>query len=206
MLSEDMSIDVVHQAASGAGLIAYLRDSECDLVLLDIALPDQTGIDLLRHIRQRYESLPVLILSSYPEERYALPMIRNGANGYLCKDCDQGELLNAIHKAASGKRYLSPATAELLAEELTGESDQAPHQGLSERELQVFLGLSKGHTVSGIAEQLHLSVKTISTYRSRLLEKMSCSSNAELAAYAVRNGLIDESAPGISNPTINEHS
>lgn len=192
MLSEDMSINVVYKASSGAQLIKFLKEDECDLVLLDIALPDQTGIDILRYIRQRYESLAVLILSSYPEERYALPMIRNGANGYLCKDCDQAELLRAIHRTASGKRYLSPETAELMANEFTGDSANIPHRDLSERELQVFLRLSKGETVSEIAEGLSLSVKTISTYRSRLMEKMHCKSNAELAAYSVRHGLMGD--------------
>lgn len=192
MLSEDMSIEVVYKASSGEQLTKFLRENECDLVLLDIALPDQTGIDILRYIRQRYESLAVLILSSYPEERYALPMIRNGANGYLCKDCDQSELLRAIHRTASGKRYLSPETAELMANELTGEGTEAPHQDLSERELQVFLRLSKGETVSDIATRLNLSVKTVSTYRSRLMDKMDCKSNAELAAYSVRHGLIED--------------
>lgn len=192
MLSDDMSINVVYKASSGAELIKFLKEGECDLVLLDIALPDQTGIDILRYIRQRYESLAVLILSSYPEERYALPMIRNGANGYLCKDCDQAELLRAIHRTASGKRYLSPETAELMANEFTGDSVDIPHRDLSERELQVFLRLSKGETVSEIALSLSLSVKTVSTYRSRLMEKMHCKSNAELAAYSVRHGLMED--------------
>jgi DNA-binding NarL/FixJ family response regulator len=117
-------------------------------------------------------------------------MLRNGADGYLCKDCERDELIRAIRVVASGRRYVSPRTAELLADEMTGASQGAPHDALSERELQVFLRLAAGESVSDIAEGLHLSVKTISTYRTRLLEKLGVSSNAELASYAIRHGLM----------------
>jgi DNA-binding NarL/FixJ family response regulator len=130
-------------------------------------------------------------LSGFPEERYALAMIRNGANGYLSKDCERAELLRAIRTVANGRRYLSAKTAELLADGLVGDADAPPHESLSERELQVFLRLARGESVSEIAVALNLSVKTVSTYRTRLLEKLGVSSNAELAAYALRNGLIE---------------
>ena len=117
-------------------------------------------------------------------------MIRNGANGYLCKDCEPDELIAALRSVARGERYISARTAELLANEVMGGHESEPHQELSERELQVFLRLARGWTVSAIAESLHLSTKTISTYRSRLMEKMGLGSNAELAAYAVRHGLL----------------
>jgi DNA-binding NarL/FixJ family response regulator len=143
-----------------------LRDTPCDVLLLDLSLPGQSGVDVLRAVRQRYESLKVLVLSGFPEERYALPMIRNGANGYLCKDCERDELIKAIRTVAQGRRYVSARTAELMADDLAGVGVSLPHESLSERELQVFLRLAKGESVSGIAEVLNLSVKTISTYRS----------------------------------------
>jgi len=131
-----------------------------------------------------------LIISSFSEERYALSMIRSGASGYLCKDCDRSDLINAIHTVAQGRRYISANTAELLAREMAGESDKPAHQELSEREMQVFMRLVRGESVSTIAQVLHLSVKTVSTYRSRLLEKLGVNSNAELATYAHQHGLL----------------
>jgi len=192
MLQDEMDFNVIHELSSGEALIDCLKNHSCDVVLLDISLPGQSGVDILRHIRQRYDHVKVLVLSGYPEDRYALPMIKNGASGYLCKDCDQSELIAAIRLVASGRRYLSPKTSELLAGEVFHESDTLLHQQLSERELQVFLRLSNGATVSDIAEVLNLSVKTISTYRARLKEKTGLGSNAEMAAYAVRHGLIGD--------------
>jgi DNA-binding NarL/FixJ family response regulator len=177
------------EAASGEEALQKLREQPCDVLLLDLSLPGQSGVDVLRAVRQRYAALKVLVLSGFPEERYALPMIRNGANGYLCKDCERDELIRDPH-GGPGRRYVSPRTAELLADELAGVSAALPHESLSERELQVFLRLAKGESVSGIADTLKLSVKTVSTYRSRLLEKLEVASNAELAAYALRHGLM----------------
>jgi len=147
---------------------------------------------VLRTVRQRYPEMKVLILSGFPEESYALAMIKNGASGYLCKDCERDELLRAIRMVATGRRYVSGRTAELLADEMSGERSGVLHEALSDRELQVFLRLARGESVSDIAEHLHLSVKTISTYRSRVTEKLNVSSNAELATYALRHGLILE--------------
>jgi DNA-binding NarL/FixJ family response regulator len=190
MLSDELGIRVEFEAASGEEAMQKLRETPCDVLLLDLSLPGQSGVDVLRAVRQRYESLKVLVLSGFPEERYALPMIRNGANGYLCKDCERDELLKAIRTVAQGRRYVSARTAELMADDLAGAGTALPHESLSERELQVFLRLARGESVSGIAEVLNLSVKTVSTYRSRLLEKIDVASNAELAAYALRHGLI----------------
>jgi len=192
MLAEELGFSFPFEAASGEEALQGLREHEVDVLLLDLSLPGQSGIDVLRAARQRYEKLRILVLSGFPEERYALAMIRNGADGYLCKDCSREDLINAIHAVAQGRRYLSPRTAELLAEELTGGGGGAPHEKLSDRELQVFLRLARGESVSDIAAVLNLSVKTVSTYRSRLLEKLQVSSNAELATYALRHGLILE--------------
>lgn len=193
LLGEEVDIRIAFEAASGEEALQQLKEERCDVLLLDLSLPGQSGVDVLRTARQRYPKLGVLVLSGFPEERYALAMIRNGANGYLCKDCEREDLLKAVRAIAQGRRYLSPRTAELLADELTGEGSGPLHESLSERELQVFLRLAKGESVSDIAGVLCLSVKTISTYRSRLLEKLEVASNAELAAYALRHGLmVDE--------------
>ncbi|MES2368761.1 MAG: response regulator transcription factor [Pseudomonadota bacterium] len=190
LLNEDSAISISFEAANGDDALALLRTTPCDVLLLDISLPGKSGVDVLRTVRQRHPDLKVLILSGFPEESYALAMIKNGANGYLCKDCEQAELLKAIHTVSLGRRYVSSRTAELLADEMSGGRGGELHEILSDRELQVFLRLVRGESVSDIAEQLHLSVKTISTYRSRLTEKLNVTSNAELATYAIRHGLI----------------
>lgn len=192
MLAEELGIAIAFEAASGEEALLRLRETACDVLLLDLALPGQSGVDVLRTVRQRHSGLRVLVLTGYPEERYALAMIRNGADGYLCKEGGRDQLLQAVRTVAQGRRYVSPRLAELLADEAAGGKPAAPHQQLSERELQVFLRLARGQSVSEIGVALNLSVKTVSTYRSRLLEKMGVASNAELAAYALRNGLMVE--------------
>ncbi len=192
LLSEDPMINISFEAADGDQALEKLRSSKCDVLLLDISLPGKSGVDVLRAVGQRHPETKVLILSGFPEESYALAMIKNGANGYLCKDCDQDDLLRAIHMVSTGRRYVSARTAELLADEMSGERSGVLHETLSDRELQVFLRLARGESVSAIAGQLHLSVKTISTYRSRVTEKLNVASNAELATYALRHGLIHE--------------
>ena len=192
MLADELGVSIAFEAASGEEALARLQKTGCDVLLLDLALPGQSGVDVLRALRLRHADLRVLVLTCYPEERYALAMIRHGADGYLCKACKQAELLQAVRTVAQGRRYLSPHMAELLAEAVAGDVPEALHQQLSERELQVFLRLAQGQTVSEIGDVLHLSVKTVSTYRSRLLEKLGVASNAELAAYALRHGLMVE--------------
>ena len=190
MLNEELGMSIQFEAGTAEEAQNLLRQHNCDVLMLDLSLPDQNGIDLLRAVKQRHEETQVLIISSFSEERYALSMIRSGASGYLCKDCDRSDLINAIHTVAQGRRYISANTAELLAREMAGESDKPAHQELSEREMQVFMRLVRGESVSTIAQVLHLSVKTVSTYRSRLLEKLGVNSNAELATYAHQHGLL----------------
>jgi two-component system, NarL family, invasion response regulator UvrY len=190
MLADEMGVAVAFEASSGEEALALLQVSGCDVLLLDLALPGQSGVDVLRILRQRHAQVRVLILTGFPEERYALAMIRNGADGYLCKECGRDELIHAVRTVAQGRRYLSSRMAELLADEVVGGNPAIPHQQLSERELQVFLRLARGESVSEIGGTLNLSVKTVSTYRSRLMEKLGVASNAELATYAVRNGLM----------------
>ena len=190
MLADELGFAFPFEAASGEEALQGLREHETDVLLLDLSLPGQSGVDVLRAARQRYDKLRILVLSGFPEDRYALAMIRNGADGYICKDCSRDELVHAIRTVAQGRRYLSPRTAQLMAQQLSDGAPSAPHEKLSDRELQVFLRLAKGESVSDIALVLNLSVKTVSTYRSRLLEKIGVASNAELATYALRHGLI----------------
>jgi DNA-binding NarL/FixJ family response regulator len=192
MLLEEIDLSIAFEAATGEEALERLRETPCDVILLDLSLPGQSGVDVLRAVRQRYDDLRVLVLTGFPEERYAVAMIRSGADGYLCKDCDRDELIRAIRTVAQGRRYVSARTAELLANNLAGDGSAAPHDQLSERELQVFLRLARGESVSDIAAALSLSVKTVSTYRSRVVEKLEVASNAELAAYAIRHGLMVE--------------
>ncbi|MGE5469687.1 MAG: response regulator [Bacteroidota bacterium] len=192
MLAEEIGLSIAFETASGEEALARLKDTACDVLLLDLGLPGQSGVDVLRTVRQRHAGLHVLVLTGYPEERYALAMLRNGADGYLCKECGRDELLQAVRTVAQGRHYLSPRMAELLADEVAGGASAAPHELLSERELQVFLRLARGQAVSEIATALNLSVKTVSTYRSRLLAKLGVASNAEIATYALRNGLLSD--------------
>jgi len=154
-------------------------------------MPDQSGVDALAAIKARFPDLAVLILSGFPEAHYATNLLRLGASGYLNKECDPDEIVLAIRTVALGRRYITPQVAELLADGmLSGSGDRPPHEALSERELQVFLRLAQGETVGHIAEALFLSVKTVSTYRTRLMEKLNLSTNSDLTYYAINNRLI----------------
>ena len=158
--------------------------------LLDISMPGQSGVDALAAIRARAPDLPVLILSGFPEEHYATTLLRQGASGYLNKDCDPEEIVKAIRTVARGRKYITAGVAERLADGLGGGGDKPPHEQLSERELQVFLRLAQGETIGHMADSMSLSVKTVSTYRTRVMEKMGLASNSDLTYYALKNGLI----------------
>ncbi len=190
-LGEQVDLRVVGEAASGREAIDLVRNTEMDVLVMDLSMPGQSGIDALGMIRAKAPDLSVLILSGYPEEHYAVNLIRQGARGYLNKECDPMEIVQAIRTVTLGRRYISPAVAELLAQQLGRLDAGAPHEQLSEREFQVFLKLARGETAGEIAKALSLSVKTVSTYRTRLLEKMNLSSNSDLTYYALKNRLID---------------
>jgi two-component system invasion response regulator UvrY len=179
--SEHVDLRVAGEAASGREAIELVRTTELDVLVMDLSMPGQSGIDALAMIRAKAPDVGILILSGYPEEHYAMNLIRQGASGYLNKECDPIEIVNAIRTISLGRRYITPAVAELLAR----------HEQLSEREFQVFLKLAKGETAGDIAKTLSLSVKTVSTYRTRLMEKMNLSSNSDLTYYALKNKLID---------------
>ncbi|RYF73014.1 MAG: response regulator transcription factor [Comamonadaceae bacterium] len=190
-LSNEVDLRVVGEATTGREAIDLVRGTEMDVLLMDLSMPGQSGIDSLAMIRAKAPDLGVLILSGYPEEHYAVNMIRQGASGYLNKDCDPSEILKAVRVVALGRRYITPAVAELLARQLDSRDDRPAHQQLSEREFQVFLKLAKGESVSNIGNDLSLSVKTISTYRTRLMEKLNLGSNSDLTYYALKTQLID---------------
>ena len=190
-LGEQSDIAIAGEAASGREAIDLVRAGDIDVLIMDIAMPDQSGIDVLAGIRARAPELPVLILSGYPSEHYATDLLRRGASSYLNKECEPEEIVTAVRTLARGRRYISGDVAELLAEQLQPDADIEAHQQLSDRELQVFLRLARGETVSAIAEALALSVKTVSTYRTRVLEKMQLATNSDLTYYALKHRLID---------------
>lgn len=189
-LSEHVDLRVVGEASNGKEALDLVRRGDVDVVLLDLSMPDHGGVDALAAIKAREPDLPVLILSGFPEAHYATTLLRQGASGYLNKECDPAEIVTAIRTVYRGRKYITPAVAELLADSLTGDQDKPLHEQLSEREFQVFLRLAKGETVGNIAEHMSLSVKTVSTYRTRVMEKMKLSSNSDLTYYALKSGLI----------------
>jgi two-component system invasion response regulator UvrY len=190
-LSEMVDLRVVGEASSGREAIDLVRTTELDVIIMDLSMPGQSGIDALAMIRAKAPDVGILILSGYPEEQYAVNLIRQGASGYLNKECEPMEIVNAIRTIALGRRYISPSVAELIAQQLNRKEGSAAHDLLSEREFQVFLKLAKGETAGDIASALSLSVKTVSTYRTRLMEKMGLASNSDLTYYALKNKLID---------------
>ncbi|HEY0885124.1 response regulator transcription factor [Ramlibacter sp. RBP-2] len=190
-LSEMVDMRVVGEASTGREAIDLVRTTEMDVIIMDLSMPGQSGIDALAMIRAKAPDVGILILSGYPEEQYAVNLIKQGASGYLNKECEPMEIVNAIRTIALGRRYISPSVAELIAQQLDRKDGSAAHDLLSEREFQVFLKLAKGETAGEIANALSLSVKTVSTYRTRLMEKMGLTSNSDLTYYALKNKLID---------------
>ncbi len=188
--SEQVDLRVTGEAATGREAMDLLRAGDVDVMVMDLSMPDQSGVDTLAAIKARQPDLPVLILSGYPEAHYATTLLKQGASGYLNKECDPEEIVKAIRTVYRGRKYITPAVAELLAEGLGGDVNKLPHEQLSEREFQVFLRLAKGETIGHMADSMALSVKTVSTYRTRVMEKMHLSSNSDLTYYALKNGLI----------------
>lgn len=191
IVAETNDIQVTHEAASGKETLDKIRQHQVDAVILDISMPDKHGLDILKDIKLQNPQIPVLILSMHPEEQYAIRALKSGAAGYLTKESIPQELLNAIRKVAAGKKYISVAFSERIAASLGQDTTQPPHTLLSDREYEVMTMLATGKSVSTIATELALSVKTISTYRSRILEKMQMTSNADLMRYAIEHKLVD---------------
>jgi DNA-binding NarL/FixJ family response regulator len=191
--TEDM--EVVAEAGTAAAALDSAISVECDVVLLDISLPDASVLETVSMLRRRRPTLPILIVSMHPEEQYAVNLLRAGASGFFPKAGEAKDLLEAIRTVSGGRKYISASLAEVLALEATGNAPEPAHRQLSNREFQVFVQLACGKTVTQIAEEVHLSVKTISTYRTRILQKMNCSRNADLTAYALQHNLMGVTPP-----------
>ncbi|HEY2818089.1 MAG TPA: response regulator transcription factor [Casimicrobiaceae bacterium] len=189
-IADQPDMEIAAEASTGAEAIAAVRARDFDVVLLDIMMPDKNGIDTLKALQHIKPDLPVVILSTYAEDQYAINLLRAGASGYVNKDAASEQLVNAIRTVARGRKYVSPSLQQILADNLAGDSEQPPHAKLSQREFQIFCKLAGGSPVSKISEELNLSVKTVSTYRARILEKMMMKSNAEITHYAIKSGLI----------------
>lgn len=191
ILEEPSDISVISEASDGFEVLNLVRKNKYDVIILDISMPGKSGLDVLKEIRKDKPKLPILILSAYPEDQYAVRVIKAGANGYLTKESAPEELITAIRRVQLGKKYISLSLAEKLATYIEADSDKPPHETLSDREYEVLRMIASGMTVSEIAEKLFLSVKTISTYRTRVLEKMSMRTNSELTHYAIQKGLVE---------------
>lgn len=189
IVAESSPMIEVEEAADSEEVLAKLNQKKCDCLVLDISMPGRSGLDILHELRHLYPNLPVLILSMHPEDQYAVRVLKAGAAGYLVKDSAPDELVSAIRRVVDGGKYVSATLAEKLALGLAGSFDKPAHEVLSDREYSVFLKIGSGMAVGEIADELGLSVKTVSTYRTRILEKMSLKGNAEIIRYVVDNGL-----------------
>lgn len=190
-LHETEDIRVVGEAADYGELRQLMREAPFDVLLLDINLPGRSGLDVLHSLSDEAQRVRVLVLTMHPEEQYAIRALKAGAMGYLNKSAESSQIIEAIRTLAGGRKFITPAIAQALAERLTVDDSQAAHERLSDREFQTLIRLASGQRLSDIAEELKLSPKTVSVYRARVLEKLSVQSNAELTAYCLRNGLIE---------------
>lgn len=189
ILASTSDLQAVGEASDGRQLLDLLQETEGDLVLLDLSMPDVGGLDALGELKRRYPELPVLVLSVHAEDQYAVRVLRAGASGYLTKDAAPDVLVSAIRRVLEGGRYVSPAVGELLAGEIARGHSLPLHESLSDRELQVLRMISSGLDVKEIALKLEISPKTVSTYRARLLEKLRLKNNMELTRYAIQEGI-----------------
>jgi len=192
ILSDAPEVRIVGEACTGVEALELMRESDADLVLLDLSMPGLTGLDVVRQVRHERPTVRILVLSVHPEEQYAVRVMKAGASGYLTKDSAPEELITAVRCIASGHKYVTATLAERLAAEVEIGSDKLPHESLSDREYQVMLLLAEGLRVQDIAERLTLSAKTVSTYRTRLLQKMNMRSSTDVVRYALRHGLVNE--------------
>ena len=189
-LSEAVDIQVIAEAGNYAEVRDAIRGSDCDVLVLDLNLPGRGGLEVLSSLRESGSSIKVLIVSMFPEDQYAIRCLRAGAHGYLNKAGDPADLITAVRTVAQGRKYVTPTVANMLVESLSTPENATLHASLSERELQTLLKIASGKRLSDIAEELMLSPKTVSVYRSRVLEKLKLTNNAELTVYAIRNELV----------------
>ena len=190
IFDETLDLVVTGEANSGQELLEKIRENEYDVVILDISMPGKDGLDTLKELKAIHQDLPVLIFTVYPEEQYAVRVLKAGASGYINKESEPESLIEAIRKVSKGRKYISPYLAELLASNLEG-GDSPIHELLSDREYQVMCMIASGKTATDIAKELSLSINTISTYRIRILDKMGMKNNAEITHYALKNRLVE---------------
>jgi two-component system invasion response regulator UvrY len=190
LFSDENDICVVDEASNSTEALDKIRKHELDLVLMDVSMAGRSGLEALESLRIEFPQLPVLILSMYSEEQYAVVAMKAGANGYLSKDAEPAELIRAIRKIAAGGRYLTNRGTELMLMQFSGKDDRPTHQKLSTREFEIMRMIANGISLTEIGERLNISVKTVSTYRTRILEKIGVKSNAELAKFALRNEIV----------------
>lgn len=191
IVAETTDMAVTDEADTGHEVLEKVSENDYDVLVLDITMPGLNGLDALKQLRTQRPDLPVLVLSIHPEEQYAVRVLKAGASGYLTKESAPDELISAIRKVSMGGKYVTPSLAEKLASDLVADGKKPLHETLSDREYQVLCMIASGKTVTEIAEELFLSEKTISTYRSRILEKMKMKTNAELIHYAIKHGLVE---------------
>ncbi|MDQ1265186.1 MAG: hypothetical protein QG635_336 [Bacteroidota bacterium] len=191
IFDETPDLSVIDEANSGKELLDKVRVNSYDVVILDISMPGKDGLDTLKDLKLEKPDLPVLVFTVYPEEQYAVRLLKAGAAGYLNKESEPEELIDAIRKVSRGRKYISSYLAEILASNLDPGGEAPLHESLSDREFQVMCMIASGKTVTEIANELSLSINTISTYRNRILEKMSMKSNAEITHYAIKNRLVE---------------
>ena len=196
IISASVDIDVAAAVGSGDEVLARLKKEDFDVLVLDLSMPGINGIELIKRIILERPKQHILILSMHKEELYAVRTLKAGAAGYLCKDSASNQLIPAIRKVASGGRFVSPEVAESLAMEVSPQHHNLPHTQFSDREFQIFRMVATGRSITEIAETLMLSVKTVSTYKTRLLEKLQLSNAAELIRYGIKHGLVDDDSPG----------
>ncbi len=191
ILKKEADMEVLGEARNAQEVFDQVKNRNLNIVLLDISMPGLSGLDVLTELKQNYPKLPVLILSMHPEDRFAVRALKAGAAGYVTKDSAVSELVKAIRKVVTGSKYVSVRLAEKLADELEKGNDKPPHETLSDREFQVMRMVAAGKKISEIAEELSLSISTVNTYRTRILEKMQMETNIELTRYAIENHLIE---------------
>jgi len=189
-LCEAVDISVTAEVGGYSELREALRNAACDVLLLDLSMPGRSGLEVLASLRETHPEIRVLVVSMYPEDQYAIRCLRAGAQGYVNKAGEPEELVTAVRTLAQGRKYLTAEVAQMLADSVARPVPESPHAALSERELQTLLKIASGRRLSDIAEELTLSPKTVSVYRTRVLEKLGLSNNAELTVYAIRNGLV----------------
>lgn len=190
IIADAGNLTVVGEAADGQELLPMVERMQPDVVVMDLSMPGRPGLDILQEMRRANPHLAILILSIHPEDQYAIRALRAGASGYVNKGSAPSELINAIETVAGGRRYISVMAAEILAAHIDATSQQAPHQHLSNRELEVLCLMGSGNSVGDVARRLSLSVKTVSTYRRRILDKLGVRNNAEVIRYAIDNDLV----------------